>query len=111
MNINIRIVDNVNVFTVYGDFTHNSLGAIRETIKKDIATASSAKFLVDLSQVGMIDSTGVGTIVSIYKTILSRQGTFGVIVPNGDLKDLFATLGLNKLFPIFDDENQAVESI
>lgn len=111
MNIEIRIVDNVNVFTVYGDFTFNSLGAIRDTIKKDIASASSTKFLVDLSQVGMIDSTGVGTIVSIYKTILARQGKFGIVVPSGDLKELFTTIGLNKLFPIYDNESQAINGI
>lgn len=111
MNVETRIVDNVNIFTVHGDFTRNSLGGIRDTIKNDIAAAPTDKFLVNLAQVGMIDSTGVGTIVSIYKTILSRQGTFGLIVPSGDLKDLFTTLGLNKLFTIFDNESQAVKSI
>lgn len=111
MMIEMRIVNNVNVLTVYGDFTFNFLGEIRDSIKRDIASAASARFLVDLTRAGMIDSTGIGTIVSIYKTVLARQGKFGVIVPGGDLKDIFVTLGLNKLFPLFDNENQATESV
>jgi len=111
MNVEMKIVSNINVLSISGNFTFNTLGDIRNTLKKDIASASSAKFLVDLTQVGLIDSTALGTIISIYKTVLSRKGTFGVIVQNGDVKDVFFTVGLNKLFPIFDDEAQGIKSV
>jgi anti-anti-sigma factor len=109
MKLETRIVNNVNVLTVDGgDFTFENFGEILDGMKKAVASASSAKFMMDISNVRRIDSIGLGSIVTIYKTVLSRQGTFGVIVRSGESKEIFFTTGLNKLFPIFDNESQAI---
>jgi anti-anti-sigma factor len=111
MKIETRIVNDITVLTVHGDFTFNYLDGVRDTLKNAVTSASTAKFLVDLSHAKHVDSSGLGTIVSIFKTVVSRKGTFGVIVLDEEAKEVFYTIGLNKLFPIFESESQAVKSV
>jgi anti-anti-sigma factor len=111
MKIETRVINDVTVLTVHGDFTFNYLDGVRDILKNAVTSASTAKFLVDLSRAKHIDSSGLGTIVSIFKTVVSQQGKFGVIVHDDEAKEVFYTIGLNKLFPIFENEIQAIKSV
>ncbi len=104
-------VGNVTIFAIYGKLTFSYLGDIRETIKKDIATAATPKFLIDLTNMSSIDSSGLGTIVSIYKTVLSRNGTFGVLVKDKDVREVFHTIGLTKLFSLYEVQEEAIREL
>jgi len=111
MRCEIRKVGNVTVFGVTGDIVFNHLNEIREAIKKEMGQATTDKFLIDLSSVGMIDSAGVGFIVSVYKTVLSRKGSFALVNPNEAVKSVLHTVGLTRLFNIYESEDEAIKAI
>ncbi|MEE8483556.1 MAG: STAS domain-containing protein [Nitrospinota bacterium] len=111
MNIETRKVGNVVIFTIVGDIVFNHLNEIREIIKKGISEADTTKFLIDLSKVGVIDSAGVGFIVSVYKTVLFQKGSFSLINPNEVVKNVLETVGLTRLFKIYDSEDEAIKAI
>jgi anti-anti-sigma factor len=108
VKIETKIVNDVTIFIINGDFTCDCLEPIRDALKNSVDSAITARFLVDFSLAGDLDSSGVGTLISIYKRVLSRQGIFAVIAPNGKLKQVFFDIGLNRLFQIFDGESQAI---
>ncbi|MBI3794752.1 MAG: STAS domain-containing protein [Nitrospinae bacterium] len=111
MKFETKVEKGVNIFVISGGFTFHNLGDIREAMKKAVSAAETPKFLVDLSKAKTVDSSGLGTIVSIYKTVLLKKGAFGIIAHEGEIKEVVYTIGLNKLFPIFDNEEQAISSI
>lgn len=98
------------VFDINDDIVFSSLGEIRETMDRELAGPDSGKVLINLSNVGMIDSAGIGFIVSVYKSLLTRKGFFGLINPNESVKSVLQTVGLTRLFKVFDTEDEAVKS-
>lgn len=111
MKCETKKVGNVMIFSVSGDIVFNYLNEIRDIIKKEMGIADTDKFLIDLSNVGMVDSAGVGFIVSIYKTVLSRKGSFALLNPNEVVKNVLETVGLTRLFKVFESEDEAVKAI
>ncbi len=111
MKCESRLEGNTTVLDINGDVVFNTLSEIREVIKQKMNEPDSGNLIINLSNVGMIDSAGVGFIVSMYKTILSRKGCFALAEPNATVKDVLQTVGLTRLFKIFDTEGEAVKSM
>jgi anti-sigma B factor antagonist len=68
------------------------------------------KFLVDFSQTGYIDSSGLGVLVSLSKKIREQGGELRLADLNDDLKTLFELTKLDTLFQISDSRERALES-
>ena len=111
MNCETRVESGITIFRIDGDIVFNSLNEIRETIKSDIAGADTDKFAIDLSGVEIIDSAGVGFIVSVYKSVLSQKGSFGLISPTEPVKNVLQAVGLTRLFKVFESLGEAVEGL
>lgn len=111
MKCEVRKIENITLFSIQGDFVFNDLNNIRWIIKGEMTQSSNNKFLIDLEGVGMIDSAGVGFIVSVYRTALARRGTFALIRPKDTVKGVLQTVGLTRLFNIYESEDEAIKSI
>lgn len=107
----MKTVHDVSMFSIYGDITFENFGQLRKNVASSIGSLRSPKVLVSLNSPRNIDSVTIGTIVSIYKTVRLRNGSFGVIVPTEASKEIFFTTGLNRLFPIFESEDLALISV
>ncbi len=68
------------------------------------------KFLVDFTQTGYIDSSGLGVLVSLSKKIREQGGELRLANLNDDLKTLFELTKLDTLFQIADTRERAMES-
>jgi anti-anti-sigma factor len=111
MKCDSKVVGDATIFAIQGDIVFNYLSEIREIIKGQIGNADTDKFLINLEDVGIIDSAGVGFIVSVYKSVLSRKGSFGLINPNEAVENVLETVGLTRLFKVFKSEDEAVKGI
>jgi anti-anti-sigma factor len=111
MKCETKKVGNVTIFVIVGDVVFSHLNEVREVIKKEMADTSSNKVLLDLTKVGMIDSAGVGFIVSVYKTVLSSKGSFALINPNEAVESVLQTVGLTRLFKVYESEDEAIKAI
>jgi anti-sigma B factor antagonist len=68
------------------------------------------KFLIDFSQTGYIDSSGLGVLVSLSKKIREQGGELRLANLNDDLKTLFELTKLDTLFQISDTRERALET-
>jgi anti-sigma B factor antagonist len=66
------------------------------------------KLLVDFSQTGYIDSSGLGALVSISKRIREASGELRLAGLNDDLRSLFELTKLDTLFTIAETPEQAL---
>ena len=69
------------------------------------------KFLVDFSQTGYIDSSGLGVLVSLSKKIREAGGAPRLANLNDDLKTLFELTKLDTLFQIANNREEALRSL
>lgn len=112
MKCDVRKAGKVTLFSVQGDVVFNQLSDIRETVLGGIMPSSGGTFLLDLGGAEMIDSAGVGFIVSVYKTVVSVNGQFAVIRPRGDVRSVLETVGLSPgFFNIYESEDEAVKAL
>ncbi len=69
------------------------------------------KFLVDFSQTGYIDSSGLGVLVSLSKKIREAGGDLRLANLNDDLKTLFELTKLDTLFQISGNRDDALKAL
>ena len=81
---------------------------------KDLVGAALDKgerrILIDFSQTGYIDSSGLGALVSISKRVREAGGELRLSGLNEDLRSLFELTKLDTLFQISDTRERALES-
>ena len=66
------------------------------------------KFLIDFSQTGYIDSSGLGVLVSLSKKIREQGGELRLAGLNEDLQTLFELTKLDTLFAITKTPEEAL---
>jgi anti-sigma B factor antagonist len=98
----------VTVFSLKGN-----LDALTAPIlKKEIEVLLSARkihVVFDLKDLDLIDSSGVGAIVSLFKRVRTLQGDVKIAGLQGQPAEIFKLLRLDRAFEIFDSVDSAVE--
>jgi anti-anti-sigma factor len=76
-----------------------------------IATDPSARLVVDLSDTDFIDSTGLGSIVQVWKR-LARQGrTMAIVAPRGTAAAVLLEMsGLGRMLPVYETRDDALDA-
>jgi anti-sigma B factor antagonist len=67
-------------------------------------------FLLDLRSVSYISSTGVGSLINCYRTVLKQKGLFRLLSPSQSVMNILAISKLDGVFQIFSDERTALAS-
>lgn len=63
--------------------------------------------LVDCREVPYLDSTGISFVVGLLKTVAESGGQFGLLAPNGRVREVLKICHLDKLVPIIEAESAA----
>jgi anti-sigma B factor antagonist len=66
-------------------------------------------FVLNLSAVDYIDSSGLGQLISIWTSIRNKNGQMTVLNPNKRVQRLFDITRLDSIFEVFDNEADAVQ--
>lgn len=77
----------------------------------DAVAAGDTKVVIDFSDTGYIDSSGLGVLVSLSKKITEAGGALRLAGLNEDLRTLFELTKLDALFTIADSTEQAIASL
>jgi anti-sigma B factor antagonist len=73
--------------------------------------AGDTKFVIDFTETGYIDSSGLGVLVSVSKKIREAGGELRLSGLNEDLRMLFELTKLDTLFKISESKEEAVSSV
>lgn len=102
-----------------GDILVEKVNFVRATIKEaavfrdriyDIIAMKQYKIIIDLSKCEFIDSTFLGALVMILKRITEKGGELKLVVPNTESFRIMDTMGLYKVFNVYNSEYEAVKS-
>ena len=97
MKADIKMINNKVVIKLEGSFYVEDALLIR-TKALSYFEAGHNNFLIDLSQVDYIDSSGLGVLVAIQKRALQMKGGVKIAGATGIVKELFELTRLNKIF-------------
>jgi anti-sigma B factor antagonist len=87
------------VIEISGELDATTVGELRPKLNA-VADEQPEKVEVDLSRLRMVDSSGVGAIVALFKRVRAIGATFTVSGVNGQPLSIFRVLRLDKAFDI-----------
>jgi anti-anti-sigma factor len=71
---------------------------------------STKKILIDLSDCEYMNSSFLGTIIFIYKTLSESGGQLKLVTSNTDIKILLEITGVDKLIEAYGTKKEALKS-
>ena len=83
---------------------------LRKAVRGALAEGSG-QILIDLGRVKLIDSSGVGELVSAHTTITRRGGKLGLVNVPSAIVELLGMTQLLGIFSIYDGEDQAIAEL
>lgn len=82
---------------------------LRETIR-DLVKKGQKRILLNLADVGFIDSTGIGELVSGFTTVKNQGGELKLLNLTRKVHDILLVTKLYTVFDIHSDEQTALRS-
>lgn len=109
MTFNVKREDGgVTVVDVDGQLIVGNRQDLKRIVLEELEKGER-KFLVDFTNTGYIDSSGLGVLVSLSKKIREQGGELRLASLNEDLKTLFELTKLDSLFRIADSRDEGLE--
>jgi len=99
MNFEIRREGETAVVAVHGDIVATSVPELRPALR-DLVRSGARDIVVDLAQTAMIDSTGLGLLLSAFNSLSKVQGKFQVVHASDEIRELFRTMRIHQHFPV-----------
>ncbi|MCW2541612.1 MAG: anti-sigma factor antagonist [Frankiales bacterium] len=109
LSLNEITVDDHLVVEVRGEVDVHSAPSLRDRLT-DVFTDGHKIVIADLSELGFIDSTGLGALVAARNDGAARDAELLVVCSSERLLKLFRITGLDGVFSIYDSVAQAVQA-
>lgn len=110
MEIDVRSQSDVKVLKLRGRLTlGDSVDRMRDTCD-DLLNAGDVRWVIDLREVSMVDSSGIGLLVRYLTSAKQRGGSLKLLNPSKFAVQTLRMTGLLTLFETFEDQEQAVSS-
>jgi len=99
----------VTIIDVEGQLIVGNRQELKQKVLEKL-DSGERKFLIDFSNTGYIDSSGLGVLVSLSKKIREQGGELRLANLNEDLKTLFELTKLDTLFHISNSRDEALQT-
>ena len=110
MQISARRQDEATIFDISGDIDFANSREVRQSVLHEIQESRVARVVVNLSQVGYIDSSGVASLVEGLKASRDLGSRFILFGLSPSAREVLPLSRLMKVFEIYDNEEQALAS-
>lgn len=107
LTIKVDKREGIHIFKLIGQLDIETAPQLR-TETKELSDAVNVKAVFDFGDLGLIDSTGVGTIVGIFKRLRMKGGDIKIANLYGQPREIFQLLGLTQAFGIHDSVEQSI---
>ncbi|MYE89062.1 STAS domain-containing protein [Candidatus Poribacteria bacterium] len=112
MEVNVEHKNGVIILKPSGRIVHDAGQKLKKVVESQLQyTKPSPNFLLDLADVTLIDSSGLGTLIALHLAIAPNHGRIGVINLNKTIKKILQTSKLITIWQHFDNKNQAISEL
>jgi len=109
MQTYLRSNGNITILDLQGELVRGVEGQLFDLVKQLLAK-DQKYVLLNLAEVPIMDSIGIGSLIMAYKNILAAGGKLKLLNPSVRTRQLLSMTKLQPLFEIFDDEATALAS-
>ena len=94
-----------------GELDHHSADYLRIKIDSEIVKSTTKDLIMDFSEVGFMDSSGIGVILGRYKNMHSMNGRTAVVSVNKQILKLLEMSGIEKYVPVYGNMDEAIKDL
>jgi anti-sigma B factor antagonist len=110
MKISTRQVDGVTILDLSGRITLAEGSSTLRDAVREIMNRGSRQVLLNMGEIGYVDSSGVGELVSAYTTVRNAGGELKLLNLTSKVHHLLQTTKLYTIFDVREEEASAVAS-
>ncbi len=109
MEISKRYRDNVAILDISGEIIGDARFDLNTAIQKEI-DANRTGLILNLEEVPMMDSVGLGMLVAAYTSLTRNDAKMVLLNVGRSIRYLLVITKLDQIFEKYDDEDEALES-
>jgi anti-sigma B factor antagonist len=110
LDINVRKRGQAQLIQLRGPLRMGeAVDGLRQIMEEALGNGDT-RMILNLAEVSMIDSTGIGLLVRFLATSKQRGGNIKLVQPSKFAVQTLRLVGVLNLFEIFDNDDAAVES-
>jgi anti-sigma B factor antagonist len=102
--------DDVYIVAVTGYLDFDAAPRLKRSIVDSIE-AGGRRLVVDLSDAGFIDSTGIGVLAGALKRLHECGGSLVVVCTHENVRSIFELVGLDDLIPLHQSRDDAISAL
>ena len=99
--------DGIEVIDVQGEIDMYAAPRLRELLI-DLVAKGTCQLIVNLDQVGFLDSTGLGVLVGGLKRVRVHDGSLDLVCTQQRILKIFRITGLTEVFGIYETVDRAI---
>ena len=111
MKLSRRQVENFTIIDIEGNIILEETESIKSYIEPLVESPEISQIIINGSKVEYIDSSGLGLIVSIYKTLTKANKKFALSALSNKTMEIFILTRLNEILIIADDDEDAMKQL
>lgn len=101
--------DDLTVVRLDGELDIYTVAGFRSEL--DALDPAASRIVIDLSEVTLLDSSGLGALVSLLNQARAGSGQLGLVCPHRRLRRVFEITGLRRAFTFGDDLEQVRDAM
>ena len=102
-----RTIEGIDIVALAGRLVMADVPEVRQKLLTTVEQGGG-KLILDLAQVGFMDSSGLSVLVSALKATRAKGGDIALLHLSPNVRSLIELTRLQQIFPIFDDEEAAL---
>jgi anti-anti-sigma factor len=107
LKLSHKLAETVILVTLHGDVDASQATRLKMYCLDLLQNHNLNNLVLDLGEVPYVDSMGLSSFLSLYKSIRQRKGEFAVCKLQEDVKSLFELCSLDKVFLIYETQEEA----
>ena len=111
MGLNYEIKGTTLIARPEAEIDHHSAERLRVQIDAAFEKSSCRHIVLDFTDVGFMDSSGIGMIIGRYKNAEKRGGKMALAGMSSEMARLFSISGLAKIIAQADTVSQATQMV
>lgn len=110
MKFSVQQRDEVVIITVDGEMVGGPDATLLSEKLRDLIDDQRNKIIVDMAKVNFMNSSGLGILIGGLTTVRNSGGDIKVLHLANKLRELLRITKLDRVFEIYEDEEEAIDS-
>ena len=111
MNLNFLNEQDALIMQISGEIDHRYATQIRREADRKIVTYPDKPFIIDLTDVSFMDSSGIGVIIGRYKLVTSFGQKVYIVSQNPTVEKILAMSGIKKIINVYSTLSEAKNNV